>query len=428
MTPMPALTVIIPVFNNWQLTHDCLRSLAEHSPPEIGMRVIVADNGSSDATAAQCPVLGRGLFGDRFTHLRFEQNRNFGPACNAAARLAGTDLLFFLNNDTLLTPGWLPPLFRLLDTEPGILGVGPLLTYANGLVQHLGISFWPAGSRVAHLYALLPASHPLAQKRRRFRALTAAALLLSRSAFLAAGGFFEEYVNGFEDVDLCLRLCRDGGRMSVEPRSRVIHLEGQSRGRNVSEGNNSLLLRSRWDLAPLADLAAFARDDGYLLRVDANGQIIFVPRPEPRLELLNELRSRPGADVAFFRAVQDKEPFWDEGYTLMASLLESAGLREEALRVLGRRSLFVPSVAAYESLFQAWKNTPAIQGNPVDLSMAQEAYNRERAFILDKERYDSRMAFCRDCVLGQGDEELAAAYEEASRQAAQLRERWKKEL
>ena len=123
---MPTLSVVIPVHNKWELTAACLRSLAEHTPGG-DVAVIVVDNASADDTSGACPALGSSLFGRRFRYRRFENNRNFGPACNAGAALADSDLLFFLNNDTLLTPGWLPPLQDALAAEPDLVGVGPLL-------------------------------------------------------------------------------------------------------------------------------------------------------------------------------------------------------------------------------------------------------------------------------------------------------------
>ena len=102
------VSVIIPVFNNWELTRQCLSSLAENSPADL--EVIVVDNGSTDETATGLEPLGQTLFEKHFRRIRFEENRNFAPACNAGAQAAHSEFLFFLNNDTIIRPGWLPPL------------------------------------------------------------------------------------------------------------------------------------------------------------------------------------------------------------------------------------------------------------------------------------------------------------------------------
>lgn len=271
---MPTLSVVIPVHNKWELTAACLRSLAEHTPAG-DVAVIVVDNASADDTSGACPALGSSLFGRRFRYRRFENNRNFGPACNAGAALADSDLLFFLNNDTLLTPGWLPPLQDALAAEPDLVGVGPLLAYPDDTVQHLGIVITPAGDSIGHLYAGLPLAHPLARRRRRFPAITGAALMVSRALFLEAGGFCEAYVNGFEDVDFCLALAENGGVMSVIPESRVIHFESQTPQRRDHDEDNGRLLRARRDLSRFVNMPALAEEDDYVLRVEPDLQVRF---------------------------------------------------------------------------------------------------------------------------------------------------------
>jgi len=103
-------TTVIPVFNKWELTRACLVSLKERS--SLPFDVVVADNGSSDETVAGLEPLGRELFGERFQRIRFDENNNFARGCNAGATASKTPLLFFLNNDTLMTPGWDVPLRR----------------------------------------------------------------------------------------------------------------------------------------------------------------------------------------------------------------------------------------------------------------------------------------------------------------------------
>ena len=301
---MPTLSVVIPVHNKWELTAACLRSLAEHTPGG-DVAVIVVDNASADDTSGACPALGSSLFGRRFRYRRFENNRNFGPACNAGAALADSDLLFFLNNDTLLTPGWLPPLQDALAAEPDLVGVGPLLAYPDDTVQHLGIVITPAGGSIGHLYAGLPLAHPLARRRRRFPAIPGAARMVSRALFLEAGGFCEAYVNGFEDVDFCLALAENGGVMSVIPESRVIHFESQTPQRRDHDEDNGRLLRARRDLSRFVNMPALAEEDDYVLRVEPDLQVRFGV-PEERRKALLRRRRRELRFVHTVLAASDK--------------------------------------------------------------------------------------------------------------------------
>lgn len=415
---MFALTIVIPVHNKWELTADCLRSLAEHTPGE-DFAVLVVDNASSDDTPNACPLLGASLFNDRFRYLRFERNRNFGPACNAGAALADSDLVLFLNNDTLVTAGWLPPLLDALRTDSTLVGVGPLLLYPDDTVQHLGIVIAPAGGDIGHLYAGLSATHPLARRRRRFSAITGAALMLPRRLFLDAGGFWEEYVNGFEDVDLCLSLSGGGPAMSVAPESRVIHLESQTPRRRDHDAANGRLLRTRHDLSRFANMAALAEEDGYALRVDADLQVRLDVPEERRRDLLRRLRAVRPFNVDLCRRLLDEEPFWEEGYDLLGSMLEHFGRQEEALTVWYRQLRLSPSLAAAE---RALRTMRALGADPGDLA---DEVARWRAALLDEEAYRTRHAALLALLRRDGPAALIPAYEQAAGRAAELRARWR---
>ncbi|MDE6735207.1 MAG: glycosyltransferase family 2 protein [Desulfovibrio sp.] len=330
MPPAPAVSVVIPVHGNFALTRDCLKSLARTAGQPL--EVIVADNGSTDETARELPALGAALFGDGFRHLRFEENRNFAPACNAGAREARGDFVFFLNNDTLLTQGWLPPLLRRFRSVPRLGAAGPLLTYADGTVQHLGITIHP-GYKLGHLYKSLPASHPLAQKRRFFKALTGAALMMPRELFLSAGGFDEGFINGFEDVDLGLRLSAGGLRLACVPESRVIHLESKTPNRFRHETDNGLRLLGKWRLDRLVDLPDHVAADGYSLSVLPELELRLTTSPAASAALLARLAP---FDPALCLELLEQEPLWEEGYELLGAHLEKAGQPEAALELYTR--------------------------------------------------------------------------------------------
>lgn len=108
------ISVIIPVFNNWNLSQECLLSLAKTTENE-DIEVIVVDNASTDATRNECSSFGENLFPERFFYFRQDENRNYAGANNIAAAQARGNFLFLLNNDTIAQDGWLPPLRKAME-------------------------------------------------------------------------------------------------------------------------------------------------------------------------------------------------------------------------------------------------------------------------------------------------------------------------
>lgn len=150
-----------------------------------------------------------------------EENFGFAGNCNRAAAQATGDVLVFLNNDTIAHPGWLGPLEDALDLYPI---AGSLLLYPDGRIQHSGVSIlrYPNGTLEARN---LTYPHPSGE----VAAVTGACLAIRRDLFDALGGFDEGFVNGYEDVDLCLRATdATGMRCWYAAESKLTHLESQS--------------------------------------------------------------------------------------------------------------------------------------------------------------------------------------------------------
>jgi GT2 family glycosyltransferase len=244
--PVP-VSIIIPVFNRLDLTRQCLARISENTPAGMA-EVLVVDNGSTDGTS---DFLAAEHAAGRLVHVRNTGNLGFARACNQGACLANGRQLLFLNNDTEVQPGWIQPMLDLLENDPRIAAVGSRLLYADGTIQHAGVALGELPGRdpllAVHTYHRAPADLPAANQRRIYQALTAACLLVRRSDFEAVQGFDEEFWNGYEDVDLCLRMQDRGGWMVYEPASVVIHHESQSGpARFEKAGENVARLHRRW--------------------------------------------------------------------------------------------------------------------------------------------------------------------------------------
>lgn len=248
MSP-PLVSIVMPVFNRWSLTRNCLESLANALPAEVRTEVVVVDNGSEDATVSSLePEFGDRL---RLKVVRHEKNLGFAQACNRGAAVAAGRYLLLLNNDTEIFRGWLEPLIEVLEADPAVASVGSRLLYPDRTIQHAGVllASIEGGDPLqgVHVYSRQPANLPEANVPRAYQALSAACLAVRRSAFEKLSGLDEAFWNGYEDVDLCLRFGQEGWLNVYQPRSVAIHYESMSGPERFAKVRENVdLFHRRW--------------------------------------------------------------------------------------------------------------------------------------------------------------------------------------
>ncbi|MBS1887187.1 MAG: glycosyltransferase [Actinobacteria bacterium] len=244
MSTLPRCAVVIPTFNGAHLVSTCLAAIFAHPPTACDLRVVVVDDASSDRTVERFED-----YDERLTVVGRAENGGFAVACNdGAAAAEDADFFVFLNNDTVPLAGWLDALIEEATEHPEAAAVGSKLLYPDGTIQHAGVvigqDLWPH-----HLYAGLPGDHPALERGREVTAVTAACMLVHREDFSAMGGFDTAFHNGYEDVDLCLKL-RERGRSALYcPRSVLYHLESVTRWADDKTRHiehNSRLFAERW--------------------------------------------------------------------------------------------------------------------------------------------------------------------------------------
>lgn len=268
------VSIIIPAYNQADLTQQCLQRVMASLPTDRSVEVIVVDNASSDDTPrvleefAQCHSEVRVI--------RNEHNLLFARACNQGAAAARGKVFVFLNNDTEPRPGWLESGLGILEGDEGIGAVGGRLLYPDGTLQHAGIEFIPEGQPgyrwwPRHRFLGVQGNDPRVSHPQDVAAVTGACLFLRRSTFETVEGFDEAYIMYFEDLDLCFKLRHAGFRIVYEPGVVVVHHEGQSSpGRkaiNELTRAAACLFFFRWGGA-VAQLAAAHSPEAFLYEPD----------------------------------------------------------------------------------------------------------------------------------------------------------------
>ncbi|GAA1092246.1 mycofactocin biosynthesis glycosyltransferase MftF [Tsukamurella spumae] len=277
-----AVTVVIPVRGNQSGVDRLLRALP-------GLPVIVVDDASPEPiTVPDSPLI---------RVVRLERNEGPAAARNHGAALADTEVVAFLDSDTVPCSGWLrdaawhfaDPTVALV--APRIVGLSrpgryaPIAVYAN---RHSSLDMGPRPAAAAP-------GRPLSY-------VPSAALLARRAALDAVGGF-DAALRVAEDVDLCWRLAAAGWTVRYEPDSRVAHehrsdlRELLGRRRFYGTGAAELARRHGGAAAPVvATPIGIAATVGLLSRTRAGTVLALGVYLWMFSRLRTALRSVPGGD------------------------------------------------------------------------------------------------------------------------------------
>jgi GT2 family glycosyltransferase/glycosyltransferase involved in cell wall biosynthesis/uncharacterized membrane-anchored protein YhcB (DUF1043 family) len=241
----PLVTIVIPVHGQWQMTADCLRSIANDTISHP-YRVVVVNDASPDETGAMLA----GVEGVEV--IRFSKNRGFLHAVNAGIEVASGSYVVLLNNDTIVQPGWLDALVDMAEQDPWIGLVGSKLVYPDGRLQEAGgiifrdASGWNYGRNG-------DPNDPAYNFPREVDYCSAASVLVRREILETLGGFDTRYAPAYyEDTDLAFATRELGYRVVYQPESVVIHREGASHGTDTSSGikagqvRNQAVFRDKW--------------------------------------------------------------------------------------------------------------------------------------------------------------------------------------
>ncbi|HVC54865.1 MAG TPA: glycosyltransferase [Stellaceae bacterium] len=228
LAEQPAISVVIPVFNKFELTYNCVKALVEQGA-EQPFEIIIVDDCSRDETMLAALAFGRGI-----RLIRNAENSGFIRSCNRGFDAARGDYVVFLNNDTEVKARWLDELYETLQADPKIGIVGSKLLFPDGSLQECGGIVWRLGDGW-NWGRDQPADDPRFSYMRDADYVSGAALMIKASLFAELGKFDEHFLPAYyEDTDLCFRARQAGYRVVVQPTSEVVHFEGASAGTSVT--------------------------------------------------------------------------------------------------------------------------------------------------------------------------------------------------
>lgn len=272
----PLVSILIPNKDQADTLRRCIESLMKSSWQNY--EIIIVENNSQEAETFQyyqelctelgvdCSklpenqaqeVYGQGRLpgGQSVRVVVWESGFNYSAINNFGASYAQGEYLVLLNNDIeIITENWLEEMLgNCQRPEVGI--VGARLYYPDQTIQHAGIVLGIDGIAANMFPGLRRGQEGYYHKaaiQLNYSAVTAACLMVSRQIYQKVQGLEEQLAVAFNDLDFCLRVCREGYLVVYDPFVEAYHYESKSRGEEDTKekvyrfGEEIEFIRTRW--------------------------------------------------------------------------------------------------------------------------------------------------------------------------------------
>lgn len=220
---MTKTAVVILNYNGEKFLRQFLPSVIQHSG---NASIIVADNCSTDRSLT--------ILKEEFPAVRIiELPENYGycGGYNRALSQVKAEYFVLLNSDIEVTPGWLDAMESLCDRNPQIQAMQPkVLAYHNkslfeyagaagGFIDTLGYPFCRG-----RIFDHVETDNGQYNDEREVFWATGACLMIRASAYSTFGGLDEDLFAHMEEIDLCWKINRSGGKVYYCGKSTVFHV------------------------------------------------------------------------------------------------------------------------------------------------------------------------------------------------------------
>lgn len=199
------VSIVIPTITRKHLD-TCIESI-EKNTSSSNYEIIIVNDGSSE------PDLMEYLSKTKYRVLNLPDNMGFAKANNEGFKVARGNYIMTLNADTIVHKDWLSIMIDTLALDEDIAVVGPTVLCAGTCIIETAGCFLDKNNFrtvTSFLMGKQMQDYPQIHTTYRVDTIGGVCMLFQKYALFEAGLFDENYVNGWEDVDICLSL-RDRG-------------------------------------------------------------------------------------------------------------------------------------------------------------------------------------------------------------------------
>lgn len=236
------VSVVIPVFNKSSYTKNVIESLMVDTDKPFRFELIFVNDCSTDDTIFYLESLKDE---SDIVVINNQQNYGFAKSVNIGVGAASGKYICLLNNDILLpNKNWLLELYGFADSHKEAGCIGNIQYNLDGELDHAGVSV----DKFGHVNHVKNTEGSAKFGFKKIFAVTGACMVFTKSVFELVSGFDEEYVNGGEDIDFCIKTATRGFVNYMVFSSEIIHLGSVTRGvNNKRDDLNSYRLYSKWN-------------------------------------------------------------------------------------------------------------------------------------------------------------------------------------
>lgn len=250
----PLISIIILTCNELNYTKQCIRSIFQFTKENF--ELIVIDNASKDGTVNFLKTL------PRTNVINNKINKGFAGGCNQGFRAAKGEFIVLLNNDTVVTDGWLSKMLRCLIKTPTTGIVGPR---SNFVIEPQAIPAVP--------YKTMEEMHKFASEWSvnhnsqsfEVNTLSGFCMLFNKNLLEKIGGMDEQFNPGYyEDTDFCIRAQISGNKLLVADDVFVHHVGSSSFKANRQLRNQYIKLNlekfnKKWNMNKLEEIPGIVK-------------------------------------------------------------------------------------------------------------------------------------------------------------------------
>ncbi|MBP3924574.1 glycosyltransferase [bacterium] len=238
----PVISIIMPVYNQYKVTYECLKSIAYYMP-EVSFEIIIADDGSTDETVN----MEKNVPGVKV--VKTSGGLGFLKNVQNAVPYAKGKYIFLMNNDMMVTENWLDSSYNLISEDETIGIVGSLNLGPDGDVQEYGASISDTGN--AYMNCMHKKKFNIDDlKPVECDYCSGCSILFLKSDWDNLNGFDEKFSPAYyEDTDFNFRVRYVLNKKVIcDPKSRIYHYRNMTYSENasiLSEKNRAYFLQ-KW--------------------------------------------------------------------------------------------------------------------------------------------------------------------------------------